>query len=118
MENGHIHHRPVGRADTNVLDDLTARDAFGTWPVQEIRQRPGGEDVEYIAPRPDPRVTQMRTLSSWDVAALIVNKMIGTGIFTGPSMVLQLTLNKNVAIGLWILGLLYTILRYVVASMY
>jgi hypothetical protein len=53
----------------------------------------------------------MRTLSTWDVASLIANKMIGTGIFTGPSTVLQFTLNKNVAIGLWTLGFFYTLLR-------
>jgi hypothetical protein len=62
--------------------------------------------------RPDPRVKQMRNLSTLDVAALIANKMIGTGIFTGPSIVLQLTLNKNLAIGLWTLGLFYTVLRW------
>ena len=116
MENGHVHHRPTGTANSHELNDITARENFGTWPMEENHQRPGAADVEYIALRPDPRVKQMRTLSSWDVAALIVNKMIGTGIFTGPSIVLQLTLNKNVAIGLWVLGLLYTIIRSVATT--
>jgi hypothetical protein len=68
-------------------------------------------DDDFATVRPDPRVQQMRTLSTWDVAALIANKMIGTGIFTGPTLVLRYTLNKNVAIGLWTLGFLYTLLR-------
>ena len=61
----------------------------------------------------DRRVKEIRDLSSLDVAALIINKMIGTGIFTGPTQVLQYTLNKNLAIGLWAFGMVYTLLRYV-----
>lgn len=34
-----------------------------------------------------------------------------SGIFTGPSIVLQFTLNKNLAIGLWAFGMVYTLLR-------
>ncbi|KAI9841498.1 MAG: hypothetical protein M1837_000659 [Sclerophora amabilis] len=51
-----------------------------------------------------------RTLTAWDVAALIVNKMIGTGIFTAPPAVLALTGNKGETIVLWFLGFLYTLL--------
>lgn len=61
----------------------------------------------------DKRVKEIRNLSSLDVAALIINKMIGTGIFTGPTQVLQYTLNKNLAIGLWAFGMVYTLLRFV-----
>ncbi|KAF8535501.1 amino acid permease-domain-containing protein [Trichophaea hybrida] len=43
-------------------------------------------------------------LNSWDVAALIINKMIGTGIFTTPGLVLNLTQNKASSIGLWVAG--------------
>ena len=49
-------------------------------------------------------------LDRWDVAALIINKMVGTGIFTGPPMVLLYTQSKVEAIFLWILGLVYTYL--------
>jgi hypothetical protein len=76
-----------------------------------IRTNDDTEMDDLGQPRPDPRVTQVRTLSTWDVAALIVNKMVGTGIFTGPATVLRYTLNKNLAIGLWTLGLVYTLLR-------
>lgn len=61
----------------------------------------------------DRRVREIRNLSSWDVAALITNKMIGTGIFTGPSIVLQFTLNKKLAIGLWAFGMVYTLLSMI-----
>jgi hypothetical protein len=53
-----------------------------------------------------------RTLDEYDVASLIVNKMIGTGIFTAPPAVLLLTGSKREAIGLWVLGAFYTVIRY------
>lgn len=53
-----------------------------------------------------------RNHTSWTVAALIINKMIGSGIFTGPAIVLLNTRNKNIAIMLWVLGFIYTLLRY------
>ncbi|KAK9780537.1 putative Amino acid transporter transmembrane domain-containing protein [Seiridium cardinale] len=58
----------------------------------------------------DPRVDAPRTLTQWDVAALIINKMIGTGIFTGPYTVLVDTHSKSIAMGLWAMGFGYTIL--------
>src|SRR5438045_5346002 len=43
-----------------------------------------------------------RPLDSLDVAAFIINKMIGTGIFTTPVTVLIKTHNdKGLALGLW-----------------
>lgn len=53
-----------------------------------------------------------RDLSMVDVAALIINKMIGTGIFTTPGLVLNLTGNKNVSIALWLVGGVWSFLRY------
>lgn len=59
------------------------------------------------------RTDTARTATEMDVAALIVNKMIGSGIFTGPYTVLQYTQSKSTAVGLWVLGFGYTVLRYV-----
>lgn len=64
-------------------------------------------------PAVDPRVEAPRTLTERDVAALIINKMIGTGVFTGPYLVLSYTQNKAVAMTLWAVGFLYTLLRSV-----
>lgn len=50
-----------------------------------------------------------RPLRWWDVSSLVINKMIGTGIFTAPPAVLILTGNKREALGLWITGFLYTL---------
>ncbi|KAH8673161.1 amino acid permease-domain-containing protein [Ilyonectria robusta] len=61
----------------------------------------------------DPRVEAPRILARRDVAALIINKMIGTGIFTGPYTVLVNTRSKRVAMALWVLGLAYTILSMI-----
>lgn len=60
-------------------------------------------------PRPqNPRLTV------WDVASLIINKMIGTGIFVNPPPVALLAGSKGLALSLWIIGFVYTLLRYVV----
>jgi len=42
--------------------------------------------------------------------SLIVNKMIGTGIFTTPATVLFLTGNAQLSLGLWAVGFFYTIM--------
>jgi hypothetical protein len=54
-----------------------------------------------------------RPLNSRDVGAFIVNKMIGTGIFITPPIVLLLTRSKGEALGLWVLGFVYTLIRFV-----
>lgn len=51
-------------------------------------------------------------LASFDVFALIVNKMLGTGIFTSPSLVLALTGSREKAIAFWVVGFIYSIIRY------
>ena len=50
-------------------------------------------------------------LGSFDVFSLIVNKMIGTGIYTAPTTVLLLTGDKQLSLGLWAVGFVYTIMR-------
>ena len=62
--------------------------------------------------RPPSKWTQDHTmekqhLTTLEAASLIVNKMIGTGIFTTPGMVLALTQNKSLALSFWIVGGLY-----------
>jgi hypothetical protein len=55
-------------------------------------------------------------LGSFDVFSLIVNKMIGTGIYTAPTTVLLLTGDKQLSLGLWAVGFVYTIMRCVRAG--
>jgi hypothetical protein len=59
-----------------------------------------------------PEVSPPRELSTWDVASLIINKMIGTGIFTAPWTVLSMTKSPGLALGLWIIGFIYTGIRF------
>jgi hypothetical protein len=61
-------------------------------------------------PQGDP-VSQGVPLTATDIFSLIVNKMIGTGIYNNPSSVLILTGSKRLAMALWVLGLLYTVFR-------
>jgi len=66
-----------------------------------------------VNPRPVAyRLEAPRYLDWMDVAALIINKMVGTGIFTGPLTVLQATQSKSAAVTLWVLGFLYTVIRF------
>ncbi|OBT52025.1 hypothetical protein VE04_06969, partial [Pseudogymnoascus sp. 24MN13] len=51
-----------------------------------------------------------RPLNSRDVCAFIVNKMVGTGIYTTPPVVLLLTRSKGEALGLWFIGFVYTLI--------
>ena len=53
-------------------------------------------------------------LTTFDVFALIVNKMIGSGIYIAPSSVLVLTGNKSTAMWLWVAGFAYTIFSMVI----
>lgn len=52
-------------------------------------------------------------LGSFDVFALIVNKMVGTGIYTAPATVFLMTGNKNLTLVLFILGFAYSLMRSV-----
>lgn len=55
-----------------------------------------------------------KDLGMFDVAALIMNKMIGTGIFTTPGLVLSLTGNKTVSLIMWIFGGVWAFLSILV----
>ncbi|KAL4883539.1 amino acid permease-domain-containing protein [Aspergillus karnatakaensis] len=54
------------------------------------------------------REKQQLPLNTLDVACLIINKMIGGGIFVSPSIVAHLTGNKMAALGLWLFGGVYS----------
>ena len=70
------------------------------------------EGTDNVPPRdPVPLVPSQGKLEWWDVAALVVNKMVGTGIMTGPPFVLISTHSRSLAIGLWLLGFAYTVIR-------
>jgi hypothetical protein len=56
---------------------------------------------------------QRRDLDIFDVAALIINKQIGTGIFTTPGLVLSLTGSKTTSIIMWFCGGIWALLRLV-----
>ncbi|KAF3911423.1 hypothetical protein ABW20_dc0103968 [Dactylellina cionopaga] len=50
-----------------------------------------------------------KELNGKEVFSLIVNKMIGSGIVTGPAQVLLYTGRKDYALLIWALGFIYTI---------
>ena len=52
-------------------------------------------------------------LTTFDVFSFIVNKVVGTGIFTAPPMVLALTGDWRVALTLWAVAFLWSIITWV-----
>jgi hypothetical protein len=54
-----------------------------------------------------------RNLGFVQASALMINQMIGTGIFTTPGIVLLLTKSKPIALVLWASGGVYSLLRLV-----
>jgi hypothetical protein len=64
-----------------------------------------------------PAVHEATLLGSFDVFSLIVNKMIGTGIYTAPTTVLLLTGDKQLSLGLWAVGFVFTIMRCVTTEL-
>lgn len=52
-------------------------------------------------------------LRTFDVFSLIVNKMVGTGIYSAPSVVFLQTGNKSLTLGLYGVGFLYSLFRSV-----
>ncbi|KAH6692147.1 amino acid permease-domain-containing protein [Leptodontidium sp. 2 PMI_412] len=73
----------------------------------------GNESVHSFRPLPAFRDTP-RPLNSRDVCAFIVNKMVGSGIYTAPPVVLLLTKSKGEALGLWFIGFLYTLISMMI----
>ncbi|KAF2230726.1 hypothetical protein EV356DRAFT_579747 [Viridothelium virens] len=59
-------------------------------------------------------VVPRRNLKVIDVAALILNKMIGSGIFTTPGAVLIATKSKPVSLVLWVVGGIYSVLCLII----
>lgn len=57
------------------------------------------------------RYKNQKPLDALDVACLIINKMIGGGVFVSPSNIAFLTGNKLVALSLWIFGGMYSFCR-------
>ena len=51
-----------------------------------------------------------QNLNVFDVASLILNKMVGTGIFTTPGSIVLLNKSKALTVGLWVLGGPYCLL--------
>lgn len=58
--------------------------------------------------------TPKRHLGFWQIFSLIINSVVGTGIFTQPGYVLFLTKSKSVALALWGIGGMYTIVTMLV----
>ena len=80
-------------------------------PSHRQPQRPGPfrAATESLDPEFDP--WKRGALSAFDIFALIVNKMVGTGIYTTPAAVFLLTGNKSLTLGLFAVGFVYSLVR-------
>jgi hypothetical protein len=71
------------------------------------------DDARSVSVRSESTYLQRRDLGVIDVAALIINKQIGTGIFTTPGLVLSLTGSKTTSIIMWFCGGIWAFLWFV-----
>jgi hypothetical protein len=78
-------------------------------PLEDDMSRPSADTPQGEALLLE--VHQATLLGPFDVFSLIVNKMIGTGIYTAPTTVLLLTGDKQLSLGLWAVGFVFTIMR-------
>lgn len=103
----------AGSANTTTVDIAPPSPAhsFSTIHSQMSAISAGSDGGQQDEPIRAVRIEVSRKLSWQDVCALNVNKMIGTGIFTGPPTVLLYTGNKKTAIVLWLVGFIYTLIR-------
>jgi hypothetical protein len=81
--------------------------------IQEDVREPSDDASSFVSGRSEQTYLQRRDLGMLDVAALIINKQIGTGIFTTPGLVLGLTGNKTISIVMWFCGGIWAFLRYI-----
>ncbi|OCK94885.1 uncharacterized protein K441DRAFT_90733 [Cenococcum geophilum 1.58] len=97
----------------------SSRSALSILTLRSDRPPPSGDGDDDAPPSPITatrlvKIEVHRKLTWWDVSALIINKMIGTGIFTGPPVILSYTGKKSNALWLWAAGLVYTLLSMTV----
>lgn len=105
--------RPVNTivVDTGaILNDNAQNPSHG---VSQGPQRALTKDEESWDRISNERMAHLKTdrhMSIWDVIALNLNSMIGTGIFTTPGLVLALTRSKIMTLTLWFAGAIYALL--------
>lgn len=64
-----------------------------------------------VGGQPERVLKKQRELLWFDVSCLIINKMIGTGIFVSPAIVVFLVGSKWAALLMWIAGASYSFAR-------
>jgi hypothetical protein len=106
--------RPAVSAVANFHGDVQTGDR--TLVQSDNYNREVSDDAESISVRSEQICLQQRDLGVFDVAALIINKQISTGIFTMPGLVLSLTGSKTISIVMWFCGGIWAFLRYVKQS--
>jgi hypothetical protein len=73
----------------------------------------GADEASFDSNWTESTTVPRRNLGFVQCSALMINQMIGTGIFTLPGVVLVLTKSKPIAIVLWAVGGIYSMLRFV-----
>ena len=93
----------------NTTGGMNIPELQGEDPPLNQRQQPQVHGPNVARPESNQRVfyepiPETHRLGTLSTAALIINKMIGTGIFSKPSDILRLTGSKGGALFLWVAG--------------
>jgi len=90
-------HEPSEQREVNRRDTITAVTSHRSTDLT------GRSNGSYVT-------TTARVLTSVDVAAFMINRMVGVGIFTNPPLVLLFCGNQHLALWMWFVGGLFSLL--------
>jgi hypothetical protein len=101
---GHAAHQYESTASQEFRDENTPQ-GDGARLFEPTRDRPMSSGSIYSEGNTN---VPPKSLTTFDLGALVFNKMVGTGIFTVPGHVLEATGSKTISICFWVAGGVYT----------
>ena len=96
---------PHDNTDNDITGEETGGGAHLPRSQTEIEREMRRRSLELMG-----SLNKDRRMSLWDVVALNLNSIIGTGIFTTPGLILVLTRSKIMTLALWFVGGIYSLL--------
>ncbi len=100
MQEPEIYEQPVGAKDPEApvtSDERTYHTGYSGFQTTETDDSGTVEYRDFVFP-------EERKLGVWSTTFLIVNRMVGTGIYSTPSSIIQNTNSVGATLLFWVLG--------------
>ncbi|KAK1756237.1 phosphatidylinositol 4-kinase-like protein [Echria macrotheca] len=110
MQEPEIFEQPVASKDTEAAIGVVAEDNH-TGYTSGYHTNHGGEDSS-LEDYHDFVYPEDRKLGTWSTTFLIINRVVGAGIFSTPSEIIRLTGNVGATLLFWVLGGFMTLFVY------